>query len=68
MGKLTVKQAAIELGYHPNHLRRLLRQGVVKGEKLAGVLWQIEPEEVERVRQAQIEGRLFYANQREKEM
>ena len=63
MGKLTVKQAAVELGYHPNHLRRLLRQGVVKGEKLAGVLWQIEPEEVERVKQAQIEGRLFYAHQ-----
>ena len=55
---LTVKEAAKRLGYHPVHLRRLLRQGTVKGENFSGV-WMIDPAEVERVKSLQSEsGRL----------
>jgi excisionase family DNA binding protein len=51
---LTVKEAAERLGYHPDHLRRLLRKGTVKGESFSGV-WMIEPAEVERIKALQSE-------------
>jgi len=57
--RLTVKQAAKELGYHPNHVRRMLRSGTIKGEKLAGFIWVIERAEIERVRRERINGRLY---------
>ncbi len=49
---LTVKEAASRLGYHPNHLRRLLRKGTVKGETFSGV-WMVDPAEVERIKALQ---------------
>ena len=49
---LTVKEAANELGYHPDHLRRILRKGIVKGETFSGV-WMIDRQEVERIKSLQ---------------
>jgi hypothetical protein len=52
---LTTLEAAEKLGYHPDHLRRLLRAGTVKGEIVAG-RWLLDPAEVERVKALQGEG------------
>jgi hypothetical protein len=52
---LTVKEAAGQMGYHPDHLRRLLRKGTVKGESFSGV-WMIDPAEVEGVKGLQGKG------------
>jgi len=52
---LTVKEAARALGYHPNHLRRLLRRGVVRGHKLPSRRWLITHREVQRVKDRQSE-------------
>lgn len=49
---LTVKQAAELLDYHPDHLRRLLRSGTMKGERFSQV-WMIDRQEVERVKALQ---------------
>lgn len=49
---LTVKEAAAELGYHPDHLRRLLKGQVIKGER-AGLVWLIPVEEVARIKDLQ---------------
>lgn len=49
---LTVSEAAERLDYHPDHLRRLLRAGTVKGER-AGLVWLIPRQEVERVKALQ---------------
>jgi excisionase family DNA binding protein len=46
---LTTKEAAVALGYHPNHLRRLLRSGAVVGFKQRNGHWLIAQREVERV-------------------
>jgi len=46
---LAVKEAAQALGYHPNHLPRLLRKAVVHGRKLRNGWWTIPRREVERV-------------------
>ena len=53
--KLTVKEAAKLLGYHQNHVYRLLRQGVIKGARFSRV-WMIDRREVERVKSEQGEG------------
>lgn len=50
---LTAGEAAEELGYHLNHLYRLLKSGDVKGQKWAGRIWMIERREVERVKALQ---------------
>ena len=39
---LTVKQAADRLGYHPNYVRRLLREGTIKGQRFS-TIWMVEP-------------------------
>lgn len=57
--KLTVKQAAQELGYHPNHVRRMLRSGAIKGRKVANFIWLIDRTEIERVKRERINGRLY---------
>jgi excisionase family DNA binding protein len=49
---LTVHEAAKELGYHPDHMRRLVRAGTVKAEK-AGLVWLIPLSEIERVKALQ---------------
>lgn len=38
---LTVNEAAEISGYHPEHIRELLRESKVKGRKF-GPLWQVE--------------------------
>jgi excisionase family DNA binding protein len=57
---LTVAQAAKQLGYHPNHLRRLLRSGVVSGWKQRNGHWAIPRREVERVQALQTEQGRYY--------
>ena len=52
---LTVKEAARALGYHPNHLRRLLRRGVARGYKFLNRRWLITHREVQRVKDLQSE-------------
>ena len=48
----TTEEAAEILGYHPAHVRRILRQGVIKGHNFNGV-WMIDRSEVERVKALQ---------------
>ena len=52
---LTVPEAAQRLGYHPDHMRRLITEGRVKAEKVAW-RWLIPVSEVERVKAAQSSG------------
>ncbi len=49
---LTAQEAAEQLAYHPDHLRRLLRTGRVKGERI-GQMWIIDHQEVERIKALQ---------------
>jgi excisionase family DNA binding protein len=46
---LTAPEAAELLGYHQDHLRRLLKAGTVKGEQVSG-RWLIPRQEVERIK------------------
>ena len=56
---LTAEQAAALLGYHVNHLYRLLKAGTVKGRKVGGKVWLVGRAEVARVKALQDEhGRL----------
>lgn len=57
--KITVEKAAALLGYHPDHVRRLLRAGVIQGEKVCGVVWLIDRSEVEYILSAQRNGRFY---------
>ena len=52
--KLTAEQAATELGYHINHVYRLLRLGAMHADQFNGV-WLVERAEVERVKALQDE-------------
>jgi excisionase family DNA binding protein len=38
---ITTKQAAELSGYHPEHLRELIREGKVKARKF-GIVWQVD--------------------------
>lgn len=49
---LTVKEAAKELGYHPDHVRRLIRAGKLRAERFGPVL-AISRQEVERIKALQ---------------
>jgi excisionase family DNA binding protein len=49
---LTLQEAAKQLEYHPDHLRRLLRTGKANGERI-GQMWLIDPAEVERIKALQ---------------
>ncbi len=56
--KLTAGEVAKELGYHVNHVYRLLKQGKLKGQQFNRV-WIIDRREVERIKAQQDEhGRL----------
>jgi excisionase family DNA binding protein len=56
--KLTAEEVASELGYHINHVYRLLKQGKLKGRQFNRV-WIIDRREVERIKSQQDEhGRL----------
>jgi hypothetical protein len=37
---ITTRDAEAMTGYHPEHLRRLVREGKVTGQKF-GILWQV---------------------------
>lgn len=37
---ITTQEAAELSGYHPDHLRRLIRAGMVKAKKF-GIVWQV---------------------------
>ena len=54
---LTTQQAADFLGYHVNHVYRLLSQGVIHGKQFSKV-WMIPRSEVERIKALQEDGRL----------
>ena len=56
---LTAQEAADELGYHLNHLYRLLRAGTIRAERFSGV-WAIPRAEVERIKATQSQGGRFY--------
>lgn len=49
---LTVPEVAQRLGYHPDHVRRLLKAGTIKGERVGG-RWLLDPVEVERIKALQ---------------
>lgn len=57
--KLTAQEAADALGYHINHVYRLLKSGKMKGEQFNRV-WIIAKVEVERIKALQSEGGRFY--------
>jgi len=57
---LTVKEAAEQLDYHPNHVRRMLQSGTMKGEKI-GNYWFISRKEVQRIKAGQDERGRFHA-------
>jgi excisionase family DNA binding protein len=57
--KLTAAEAARILGYHIEHVYRLLKSGVLKGEQFNRV-WLIDRAEVRRVKALQDEnGRIY---------
>jgi excisionase family DNA binding protein len=56
--KMTAQEVAEELGYHLDHVYRLLRAGKIRGEQFNRV-WLIDHREVERIKAMQDEhGRL----------
>ena len=57
---LTVAEAARQLDYHPNHLRRLLRSGAVSGRKQRNGHWAIHRQEVTRIKDLQTERGRYY--------
>jgi excisionase family DNA binding protein len=57
--KLSAQQAADELGYHVNHVYRLLASGAMTGGRF-GNYWMIDRAEVERVKALQSSGGRFY--------
>jgi excisionase family DNA binding protein len=52
---LTAEQAARELDYSKDHLYRLIKKGIVRGQKF-GRDWMIDRQEVERVKTLQGKG------------
>jgi hypothetical protein len=58
--KLNAQEAAEALGYHVNHVYRLLKLGAIEGE-LIGRVWFIDQQEIERVQALQDEhGRYWH--------
>lgn len=43
---ITVQEAAELSGYHSNHVRRLIRDGAIKGRKWANLVWQVSKQSV----------------------
>jgi len=58
---LTVKETAEELAYHPNHVRRLLQSGTMKGEKI-GNYWFVPRTEIQRIKAGQDEHGRFHGS------
>jgi len=57
--KLTAQEAANALGYHVDHVYRLLRSGIIRAEQFNRV-WLIDRAEVERVKALQDEHGRFH--------
>jgi len=57
--ELTVQEAAEILGYHVNHVYRLLYQGKLKGEKVLDRVWVLKRDDVLELKSQQLDsGRL----------
>jgi excisionase family DNA binding protein len=63
---LTAQEAADALGYHIDHLYRLLRAGTIPAERFSGV-WAISRTEVERIKALQSKGGRFYPDREEED-
>jgi hypothetical protein len=48
---ITTKDATELSGYHPEHLRELMRQGKVKARKF-GIVWQVDQASLQKYLQA----------------
>lgn len=60
MDRITAEEAARLLGYHVKHIYRLLREGVLTGQKFNGV-WEIDRDVVLNLKRRQSEsGRLYW--------
>lgn len=46
VGYITTKEAAENLGYHIEHIRRMLREGDLRGKKI-GYMWFVQQESIE---------------------
>ncbi len=46
---MSVEEAAEYLGFHPEHVRRLARQGKLNGRKIGGKAWRFRPEDLEAI-------------------
>ncbi|NIV34309.1 MAG: excisionase family DNA-binding protein, partial [Anaerolineae bacterium] len=58
-GAYSVRQVANYVGWHPDHLRQLIREGRVKAYRPNGYEWRIKGSEVARISQRlEHEGRL----------
>ena len=44
---MNVREASEYLGYHPEHVRELARQGKIKGRKIGGKEWRFRPEDLD---------------------
>jgi excisionase family DNA binding protein len=44
---IDVREAAEYLGFHREHVRRLARQGKIKGRKIGGKEWRFRPEDLD---------------------
>lgn len=51
---LTVREVAKQLSYHPDHVYRLIKTGVIRAERF-GRSWAITREEVQRIKRLQDE-------------
>lgn len=60
LGLVLPVEVANELGYHINHVYRLLAQGKIRGQKY-GRSWGIQRQEIERVRQLREEKGRYWA-------
>lgn len=52
---LTLQEAAELLGYHPDHVRRLLKSGLMKADRFHRA-WAIPRQEVDRIKALQGKG------------
>jgi len=44
---LNISEAAEYLGFHPEHVRRMARQGKINGRKIGGKEWRFRPEDLD---------------------
>jgi excisionase family DNA binding protein len=44
---LTVAEAAQRAGYHPEHIRRLIRNGDLRARKYANLVWQVDSDSLD---------------------